>query len=62
MKRRFFSTVLFVVLCLFALNLKGDVSWQKGKDPLITSFPLEFNKYIDIVSGEVNWYYPNPDI
>ena len=56
MKRRFFSTVLFVVLCLYALNLKGDVSWQN--DPLITSFPLEFNKYIDIVSEEASWYYP----
>ena len=57
MKRRFFSTVLFVVLCLFALNLKGDVSWETH--PVITSFPLEFNKYINIVSGEVSWYHGN---
>ena len=57
MKRRFFSTVLIAVLCLFALNVKGEVNWETH--PVITSFPLEFNKYIDIVSGEVSWYHGN---
>lgn len=56
MKRRFFSTVLFIFLCVFVLNVEGDITWNSH--PQITSFPLEFNKYIDIVSGEVSWYYP----
>ena len=55
MKRRFFSTLLLAFLFLFALNLRGDVSWEN--DPMITSFPTAFTKYIDILSGEVRWYY-----
>lgn len=55
MKRRFFSTLLLAVLFLFALNLNSNISWKS--DPLITSFPSTFIKYVDIVSGESNWHY-----
>ena len=55
MKRRFFSTLLLAFLFLFALNVQGDISWKR--DPMITSFPTTFTKYINILSGEVSWYY-----
>lgn len=42
MKRHFFSTGLLFFLCVFALTVKGDVSWQS--DPMITTFPDTFNK------------------
>ena len=57
MKSRFFSTLLFFVLLLFALNLQGDVSYKQ--EPMITSFPLTFTKYIDILSEEVSWRHGN---
>ena len=56
MKRRIFSTLLLAVFFLFAVNLKGDISWKS--DPVITSFPSTFTKFVDIVSGESSWYYP----
>ena len=53
MKRRFFSTLLFFVLLLFALNLQGDVSYKR--EPMITTHPETFTKYIDILSNKVAW-------
>ena len=55
MKQRFFSTLLFSVLFLFALNLQGDISYTSK--PSVSCWPSSFTKYVDIVTGESTWYY-----
>ena len=54
MKRRFFSTLLFSVLLLFALNLRGDISYTS--QPSVGVANSSFTKYIDILTGAESWY------
>ena len=54
MKRLFFSTLLFSVLLLFALNLRGDISYTS--QPSVGVANSSFTKYIDILTGAENWH------
>ena len=54
MKQRIFSTLLFSVLLLFALNLRGDISYTSN--PVVGVDFSSFTKYVDVVTGAESWY------
>jgi hypothetical protein len=54
MKQRFFSTLLFSVLFLFALTLRGDISYTSS--PSVGTDFSSFTKYVDVVTGAESWY------
>ena len=54
MKQRIFSTLLFSVLLLFALNLQGHISYTSN--PSVGVDHSSFTKYKDVVTGAESWY------
>ena len=54
MKRRFFTTLFFSVLLLFALNLQGDISYTRN--PSVGVDFSSFTKYVDILTGASNYH------
>ena len=55
MKRRFFSILVFSVLFLFVLNLKGDIDYTSN--PVVGIDNSSFTKWVDVPTGEETWGY-----